>query len=151
MSASVVATVVMLLVAGPAAAEWAMKPAASGSGCAVESTPESISDGYQTTRVRIRVDGKAVTVSSPSVFDGTFQDIGLAVDQHEFLSMDRLGDPRSVVFESRYADVVEQFKLGARVRLQLRFWPTWPTTGVHSVTVSLIGFTRAHTEFAVCK
>ena len=121
MSASVAATVVMLLVAGPAAAEWAMKPAASGSGGAVESTPESISDGYQTTRVRIRVDGKAVTVSSPSVFDGTFQDIGLAVDQHEFLSMDRLGDPRSVVFESRYADVVEQFKLGARVRLQLRF------------------------------
>src|SRR5205814_1359289 len=47
------------------AAEWAVKPGA-GAGCALESSPESLPDGYQTTTARLRVDGKTVTVSSPS-------------------------------------------------------------------------------------
>src|SRR5215207_5149201 len=40
-------------------AEWTitMTPA-PGSGCILESSPESLSDGYQTTTARIRIDGK---------------------------------------------------------------------------------------------
>ena len=63
----------ILLVAEPAAlaAEWLVKPG-TGSGCILESSPESLSDGYQTTTARLRVDGKTVSVSSPSVFDAGF-------------------------------------------------------------------------------
>jgi hypothetical protein len=131
-----------------AAAEWTVAPDA---GCAVDSSPEPISDGYQTTTVRIRVDGKSVLVSSPSVLDASFNDIGLTVDDHETISMDRLADPRTAVFESRYATVVEQFKRGRQVLLQLRFWPTWPATGVQSAPVSLIGFTRAYAGRDECR
>jgi hypothetical protein len=142
----------VLLLAGPAGAEWAVKPGAGGgTGCVLESTPESLTDGYQTTTARIRVDGKTVTVSSPSVLDPGSKDIGLQVDQHDSLPMDRLADPRAAVFEASYATVVEQFKLGARARVQLRFWPTWPATGVHSATFSLIGFTRAYVQLSECK
>jgi hypothetical protein len=48
------------------------------------------------------------------------------------------------VFAARHDALVDEFKRGLHVRVQLRFWPTWPKTGTHSVTFSLIGFTRAH-------
>ena len=140
-----------LLAAGPgAAAEWTAAPV-PGAGCVLEATAESVTDGYQNTTARLRVDAKAVTVTSPSVFDPGFKDIGIAVDDEPLVPMDRLADPRTAVFESQYATLVERFKRGLRARLQLRFWPTWPATGTHSATVSLIGFTRAHARLPDCQ
>src|SRR5262245_41838175 len=130
----------ILLLAEPAtvAAEWTVKRGA-GAGCALESSPESLPDGYQSTTAYLRVDVKTVTVSSPSVFDAGFKDILIAVDQDPAMPMDRLADSRTVVFEAGYGVLVEQFKRGLRARVQLRFWPTWPATGTHSATFSLIG------------
>jgi hypothetical protein len=147
-----VVLVSILFAAEPAslAAEWAVKPVA-GSGCVLESSPESLPDGYQTTTARLRVDARTVSVSSPSAFDPGLSDIGVAVDEQEIVPMDRLADPRTVVFESRYGALVEQFKRGLRARVQLRFWPTWPATGTHSATFSLIGFTRAYAQLGECK
>ena len=144
--------VAILLMADPArvAAEWTVKPDV-GAGCFLESSPESLSDGYQTTTARIRVDGKTVSVSSPSTFDSGFHDIRIVVDEQDAVPMDRLADARTLVFESRYSTLVEQFKRGLRARVQLRFWPTWPETGVHSVIFSLIGFTRAHARLGECQ
>jgi hypothetical protein len=140
------------LVAEPAriAAEWAVTRNV-GTGCVLESSPESLADGYQTTTARIRIDGKMVYVSSPSTLDTGFNDIRIVVDEREIVSMDRLADPRTVVFESQYGALVEQFRRGLRARVQLRFWPTWPETGAHSATFSLIGFTRAYAELEECK
>jgi hypothetical protein len=142
----------ILLVTQPArvAAEWVVTRG-NGAGCVLESSPESLSDGYQTTTARVRVDGKTVSVLSPSVFDAGFNDIRIVVDEHEIVPMDRLADPRTAVFESRYGALVEQFKRGLRARVDLRFWPTWPATGTHSATFSLIGFTRAHARLGDCK
>jgi hypothetical protein len=142
----------ILLIGGPvaAAAEWTVKPE-PGKGCILESSPASLSDGYQNTTARIRLDGKALSVTSPSVFDAGFNDIGIAVDQEPMVPVDRLADPRTAVFESRYETLVEHFKRGLSARLQLRFWPTWPETGTHSATVSLIGFTRAHARLEECR
>jgi hypothetical protein len=140
----------LILVPSVAAAEWAVKPG-TGAACVVESAPEPISDGYQATTARIHVDGKTVVVSSPSVLDPGFNDIGIAVDDHEIVPMDRLADSRTAVFESRYPAIVEQFKRGLRARVQLRFWPTWPATGVQSATVSLIGFSRAYARRDECR
>lgn len=142
----------ILLVTQPArvAAEW-VATRGNDSGCVLESSPESLSDGYQTTTARIRVDDTKVSISSPSVFDAGFNDIRIVVDEQVIVPMDRLADPRTAVFESRYGTLVEQFKRGLRARVQLRFWPTWPATGIHSATFSLIGFTRAHAQLAECK
>ena len=73
-------------------------------------------------------------MSSPSVFDAGFNDIGVAVDEEPLIPMDRLADPRTAVFESRYATLVEQFKRGLKARVVLRFWPTWPATGTHAAS-----------------
>ena len=141
-----------LLVSSPlvVGAEWMVAPA-PGSGCILESSPEALSDGYQTTSASIRVDGKMVSVSSKSVFDGGFNDIGVAVDQDAMIPMDRLADPRTAVFQSRYGTLVEQFKRGVKARVVLRFWPTWPATATHDAVFSLIGFTRAYARMEECK
>lgn len=142
----------ILLLSEPSAvaAEWTVQPG-SGAGCALESSPESLPDGYQNTTARLRVDGKTVSVSSPSVFDAGLKDISISVDQDSAVPMDRLADPRTIVFETQYAALVEQFKRGLRARVQLRFWPTWPATGTHAATFSLIGFTRAYAQLDGCK
>jgi hypothetical protein len=146
------AFVSILVVSSPLAvgAEW-MVTAAPGSGCFLESSPEALPDGYQTTSARIRVDGKTVSVTSKSFFDGGFNDIGVAVDEDAMIRMDRLADARTAVFESRYATLVEQFKRGVKARVVLRFWPTWPATGTHAAVFSLIGFTRAYARMEECK
>ena len=139
------------LVVSPAgtAAGWEAKSA--GTGCVLESSVEELGDGYQKTTARILVNDKTVTVVSPSVLDPGFKDIGIAVDQEPLVLVDRLGDQRTAVFESEYANLVEQFKRGLKARVQLRFWPTWPATGTHSATFSLIGFTRAYAGLDACK
>ena len=147
---AVLVAILLLLVPVRVAADWTVKQG-DGSGCILESSPESLTDGYQTTSARIRVDGKTVSVSSPSAFDAGFNDIRIVVDDQQMFPMDRLADPRTAVFESRYAALVEQFKRGLRASVQLRFWPTWPATGTHSATFSLIGFTRAHAQLGECK
>lgn len=147
---AVLVAILLMVVPVRVAADWTVK-SGDGSGCILESSSESLSDGYQTTTALIRVDGKTVSVSSPSVFDAGFNDIRILVDEQEIFPMDRLADPRTAVFESRYAALVEQFKRGLHASVQLRFWPTWPATGTHSVTFSLIGFTRAHAQLGDCR
>ena len=144
------ASILLLIQPASAATEWVVTRG-NDPRCVLESSPESLSDGYQTTTARLRVDGKRVFVSSPSVFDAGFNDIGIVVDEQQFVPMDRLADPRTAVFESRYAALVEQFKRGMRAKVQLRFWPTWPATGTHPATFSLIGFTRAHAQLGECQ
>jgi hypothetical protein len=154
------AALVVLVLAGSAprpatAAEWTVRSlprtdGQSGVRCVLESSRQALSDGYQTTTAWITVDSRSVAVSSVSNLDGSFGDVGLVVDQQEMVPMDRLGGDKTALFDSHHARIVEQFKAGIRVRVQLRFWPTWPATGPHSVTFSLIGFTRAYGELSGC-
>jgi hypothetical protein len=57
----------------------------------------------------------------------------------------------NVVFETGALTLVEQFIAGSNATLQLRFWPTWPSTGPKTVEFSLIGFTKAHNQMKECQ
>jgi hypothetical protein len=137
-----------------AAQDWSVKtvarPDGPGTRCVLESARQGLSDGYQTTTAHLTVDERSVTVRSASNLDPGFSDIGLAVDEGELVRMDRLAGAKAAVFETAYARLVERFKAGRRVRVQLRFWPEWPATGTHSATFSLIGFTKAYGELRAC-
>ena len=152
-----VAFQVLLAVGRPGTAgavDWSVKTVPStdtpGTRCVLESASQSLPDGYQTTTAHITVDKASVKVTSASNLDESFRDIALVVDQRESVPMDRLAGEKTALFDSQYSHVVEQFKEGLRVQVQLRFWPTWPATGLHSVTFSLIGFTRAYGELSAC-
>jgi hypothetical protein len=144
-----------LLVAPAAGGAWTARSVPSGPGgadrCVLESERQPLSDGYQTTWAQIIVDDKAVRVTSASTLDGGDRDIGLIVDESMFAPAEEVVEQRTALFAAQYQTLVEEFKRGLRVRVQLRFWPTWPKTGTHSVTFSLIGFTRAYARMSDCR
>jgi hypothetical protein len=145
----------LLVVGGPAAADWSVKsvPRTDGPGtrCVVESDRQGLSDGYQNTIAYVTVDHRSVAVTSASNLDPSGGDIGVVVDQEALVPMDRLSSAKMVIFDSKHAHLVELFKAGSRLRVQLRFWPEWPATGPHSATFSLIGFTKAYGGLAGCR
>jgi hypothetical protein len=149
------AVLALLALGGPAAAEWAVKtvPRTDGPGnrCVLESTRQELPDGYQTTTAYVTIDARSVAVTSGSNLDPGFSDIGLVVDQEPLVPMDRLEGKKAALFDSRYGRLIELFRAGARLRVQLRFWPEWPATGTHSATFSLVGFTKAYGEMAGCR
>ncbi len=135
------------------AANWEVSPTPGGgsAACRLVSARQPVNDGYQTVQARITVEGRAVVVRSDSVLDGGFADIGLAVANQPFIPVDAIRDRKQAVFEKQYEKIVQLFKEGREVRVQLRFWPTWPATGTHSVSFSLMGFTKAYGEAARCR
>jgi hypothetical protein len=143
-----------LLVSGAASADWAPKfildPVKDETRCMLESDKKIINDGYQDTEIVLRIDDQVLLVATKSNIDVSKGDVGLVVDKHEFIKMDRLKLEQTVVFDKQIAEIVEQFKKGLRVTLTLRFWPTYPSTGAKTVTFSLIGFTKAHGELGSC-
>jgi hypothetical protein len=124
-----------------------------GAGCRLDSDKASVSDGYQTTSVQVRVTASEVRVLSDSTFDGGKNDLLIQVDKNEAVKADGLDGVKVVVFKGpAAASLIAQFKAGLKARVQLRFWPSWPETGTHAVVLSLIGFTRAWDEMqASCR
>ena len=138
-----------------AAAEWTVRaePAPPGrkAGCVLESERQTLPDGYQKTWAQIVVDRESIRVTSASKLDPGDADIGLVVDDESFVPADEVTGERTAVFTTRHDALIEDFKRGLAVRVQLRFWPTWPKTSTHSATFSLIGFTRTHARLADCR
>ena len=118
-----------------------------GGGCRLDSEKASLSDGYQTTSAQVRVTPTEVRVVSESTFDESKKDLAIQVDKNEAIKADGLDGAKAVVFKgAAAATLIAQFKAGLKGNVTLRFWPTWPETGTHSVVVSLIGFTKTWDE-----
>ena len=117
----------------------------------LRSPTKPVSDGYHGTQAMIAIYRDAIRVATQAPLDPSFADIGMQVDQGPLIPSDEVIERKSAQFTAQYGALVEQFKKGHRVRVQLRFWPTWPTTGPHAVTFSLIGFTKAYAEMQACQ
>jgi hypothetical protein len=148
-------SLVLLLLCHAASAQWAVQrlrdPTTKAEVCHLVSETVTMSDGYDTTRVTVTVTDKAIVVQTESPLDVSFHDIGMQVDRHAFVSMDNIQERKTAVFATGYTTLVEQSKKGVRLRVQLRFWPTWPATGTHDATFPLKGFTKAYAEMLACQ
>lgn len=82
--------------------------------------------------------------------DASFADIRIIVDGKSPIPMDALKGEKVAAFEAGAATLIEQFIKGRALTLQLRFWPTWPQTGVKTIEFSLNGFTKAQREMSAC-
>lgn len=140
-----------LLTNGAAAGEWSVSQDEQSRKCSLTAEKKTIYDGYQTAAVFLIVDDRSVKLRSESVLDPGFSDIGMKVDQKDFIPMDKLEKERVAVFETRREQLIEQFIRGREVEVRLRFWPTWPTTGTHTAKFSLLGFTKAFDQYSKCK
>lgn len=115
-----------------------------GGGCRLDSDKGTLSDGYQKASLQLRVTSTEVRVVSESTFDDSKGDLRIQVDKQDAIKADGLDGAKAVVFKGgSAATLIAQFKRGLKADVTMRFWPTWPETGTHSVEVSLIGFTRA--------
>lgn len=119
--------------------------------CFLFTPVKSIDDGQGTTPVALRLDGNGLHVTTSSNIDAEFDDLGISVDGREMVKADSVVREKNVVFESGLPTLVEQFIAGRTATLQLRFWPTWPTTGPKTVDFSLIGFTSAYRQMETCQ
>ena len=119
--------------------------------CFLFTPVNSIDDGQGETPVAMRLDSKSLHVTTSSNIDAEFGDLGISVDGKAMVSADSVVRETNVIFESGVQTLVEQFIAGRNATLQLRFWPTWPTTGPKTVDFSLIGFTKAYKQMAECQ
>lgn len=151
----ILGVVVMLaLFRGHAHAAWLVQrmPDTHGGGevCVVTSETKTVSDGYQQTRAYITVHPNAVYIQTEATLDTSFSDIGFQVDQQAFIRMDDVSQRYTARFASHYDTIIAQFKQGRKAEVTLHFWPTWPDTGAHAVTFSLMGFSKAYGAARAC-
>ena len=141
-------------VAMPVAADWGARriynPFSGQSPCVAETDFVRLHDGYQDTRLRLRVDQQSVAIVTESNIDGSKPGAGIAVDDQSLIPFDEINLEQTAVFHKQAATLIEQFKLGREASVRLHFWPTWAPKGLKTVTISLIGFTRAYTQLPNC-
>jgi hypothetical protein len=145
---------VVLLASQVASADWTAKvaydPFKDESHCVVESPARAIDDGYQDTDVFLRLDSTNLMVMTRSNVDVAGSDVGVRVDKYELIQPDSIYMEQNVVFKKDISKIIEQFKEGRRATFTLKFWPTYPDTGVKMATFSLIGFTKAYDNLPDC-
>lgn len=144
----------MLGVAMPVAAEWNARrvydPLKDQSRCVAESDFVRLHDGYQDTRLRLRVDQQSVAIVTESNIDSARPDAGIAVDDHPLLPFDTLTLEQTAVFRKHAETLIAQFKVGREASVRLHFWPTWAPKGLKIVPIPLHGFSRAYARLPDC-
>jgi hypothetical protein len=86
-----------------------------------------------------------------SNIDTGFDDLALQVDGKALIQAGAAVDEKNLRFDSDMAAIIEQFRKGNKVRVYLRFWPTYPATQRYEAVFSLTGFTRTWNEFTQCR
>lgn len=144
--------IVLMLVPAAAVANWTVQPATAGShACALETANITVHDGYQDTWVRLNINAERLLVMTDSNIDAGFDDTGLQVDGKAVITDAAVVDEKILRFDTDMATIVEQFRKGNRVRIYLRFWPSYPATQRYEAMFSLAGFTRAWKDYTECK
>jgi hypothetical protein len=142
--------IALMLAPAAAPADWSVQPATAGS-CVLETADITVHDGYQDTWVRLNINADRLLVMTDSNIDSGFGDTALQVDGKVAIPADAVADEKNLRFDSDMAAIIEQFSKGNRVRVYLRFWPTYPATQRYEAVFSLAGFTRAWNDYTECK
>ena len=138
----------MLLASVTAQAEWSLRD--SGSACVLETGEITRHDGYQDTSVRLNINQQRLLVMTGSNVDTSFDDTALQVDGHAMMTAVSADEDQNLRFDTGMPALIEQFRKGNRVRIYMRFWPTYPATERFEIAFSLAGFTRAWNDYTAC-
>lgn len=138
----------LLLATSAAQAEWLLHDSATA--CVLETNEITRPDGYQDTSVRLNINEQRLLVLTGSNVDTSFDDTALQVDGHAMMTAVAVEDEQNLRFDANMPALVEQFRKGNRVRIYMRFWPTYPATQRFEIGFSLAGFTRAWNDYMAC-
>ena len=130
---------------------WEIDAAGLAGACAMVTPVIVINDGHGETEVQLKLNREQMVVITDSNIDNSKQDLGLRVDNNPFIGITGLSGEMNVVFGKDQIDtIIDQFVPGRRVIIYLRFWPTWPETGIKEAEFSLIGFTKTLQSLSQC-
>ena len=138
----------MLLAAHTVLAEWLLHESVSA--CVLETDEITWPDGYQDTSVRLNINEERLLVLTGSNVDMTFDDTALQVDGQAMMTAVSAVGEQNLRFDAGMPVLIEQFKKGNRVRIYMRFWPSYPATERFEIPFSLAGFTRAWNDYTAC-
>jgi len=143
----------LLVLSNVGHANWELDSTALSGSCALVSPVVSIDDGQGSdTNIQLKLNKNQLLVTTDSNIDNTLNDLGLKVDNNSFIYITEVVDTTHVSFkQDRIDEILKQFVPGRKVLLHLRFWPTWPTTGIKTAEFSLIGFTKALKSLPQCE
>ncbi len=148
---NIVYAILLLALANVAHANWKIDSTGLSGQCALVSPVLKINDGQGETKIQLKLNKEQLLVITDSNIDNTMKDIGLKVDDKVFIYITEVIDTTHVVFgKDRIDEIISQFVPGRRVLIHLRFWPTWPATGVKTAEFSLIGFTKTLKALSQC-
>jgi len=148
---NIVYAIFLLALANIAYANWKIDSTGLSGQCALVSPVLKINDGQGETKIQLKLNKEQLLVITDSNIDNTMKDIGLKVDDKVFIYITEVIDTTHVVFgKDRIDEIISQFVPGRRVLIHLRFWPTWPATGVKTAEFSLIGFTKTLKALSQC-
>ena len=136
---------------GFAQANWEIDAAGMNGACAMETPVIVVNDGHGETKVQLKLNREQLLVITDSNIDNSKHDLGLQVDNKPLIGITGLSGKMNVVFgKERIDTIIDEFVAGRRVVLFLRFWPTWPETGIKEAEFSLIGFTKTLHSLSEC-
>ncbi len=119
--------------------------------CLLVSKIYTIDDGQTTTPVQLIYNGEKLFAKTKSDIDMSYPKIGLQIDTHHPHKISRIHKQNIAVFANTNNAIHQQFIDGREAHLALGFWPTWPQTHTRMINFSLIGYTKAHTQFKKCQ
>lgn len=119
--------------------------------CTLVTLTKKMNDGQGETTVWLELSDKELLIKTKSDIDKSFNDIAIQIDDKKKIELDEVRSDTDVVFSKSIIDITKEFIEGNNVKVQLRFWPTWPTSGLKSIDFSLLGFTKAYESLLTCK
>ena len=122
-----------------------------GGKCVLESNKIYFYDGYDNTGLKFRVLNNELYLLTKSNIDMSFNDVGLQVGKNEFLHADNVVFDQNVVFTKEMPKLLAQLRQSPDMRVQLRFWPSYPATKAYSEVVALNGFLSAYEAYENCQ
>jgi len=153
----IIAALLISAAAGLAHAEdiaWVAKrvtdPFTNSSRCVAESTHQSMNDGYQDGNVYLQVDRERLVFVTQSNVDLGSTEQGLQVDGDPAIAFEQVMHEQQAVVEQHIEEVIASFQEGRKVKVRLKYWPTWPSKGSKEVEFSLIGFQKAFAQLPGC-
>ncbi len=145
-------SIFLLTLVNVADANWQIDSAGFSGRCSLVSPVLEIDDGQGKTKIQLNLNREQLLVTTDSNIDNAMKDIGLQVDDKVFIYITEVIGTTDVVFgRDRIDEIINQFLPGRRVLIHLRFWPTWPATGIKTAEFSLIGFTKTLKSLPQCE
>ena len=122
-----------------------------GGKCVLESNKIDFYDGYDNTGLKFRVLNNELYLLTKSNIDMSFNDVGIEISKNEFLHADKVVMDQDVLFRKEMPAFLSKLNQSSDIRVQLRFWPSYPATKTYSKMVAFNGFLSAYEAYTDCR